>query len=449
MNQNGEPTSGEISNVNGDLDISEDLTVNGNLTVNGTTTTVNTETLVIEDPLVKFGLNNSANLQDGGFIIEYTSLGTKYSGLIRDKSDSNVFKLVEGLSAEPTLTSNNTATYDSALGALEVSTLTATGKIQSSNFGDDASNNLFIGNINDPAPSGTDNIMVGRGAGNAITDGSQNVYVGLSAGSLTTTGGGNTGIGQGCLQYITTGTINSCVGSRSGIGLGPSSTGNVALGNNSLGGNSSGATGNYNVAIGSQALYNIDSGNHNTSVGYLSGHGLTTGSRNVLLGYRAGDDLTTEDDKFRIESNTNLLIDGDFSTGVVKLTDLDSGTWTPTITFSTTGTLTETTQTGTWDLVGKTYFFQIRIVWSGHSGTAPSGNASINLPFTPTNSDNASANIQYVNGIGFSTGYCCKVSGANILPYNVTSLTTTPQMDNSNFPNNAGEIMLNGRLRIA
>jgi hypothetical protein len=77
----------------GSLELGGDAVITGNLTVTGTTTTINTETLTIEDSMVKYGLNNPANLVDGGFIVEYKENGIpKYSGLIRDKSDSNKYK---------------------------------------------------------------------------------------------------------------------------------------------------------------------------------------------------------------------------------------------------------------------------------------------------------------------------------------------------------------------
>jgi hypothetical protein len=88
----------------------------GDLTVNGTTTTVNTETLLVEDSMVTFGHNNPADLVDSGMLIEYQDSGTKYAGIIRDKSEaSTTWKCVNGLSSDLTATANNTSTLDAAL----------------------------------------------------------------------------------------------------------------------------------------------------------------------------------------------------------------------------------------------------------------------------------------------------------------------------------------------
>ena len=105
----------------GDLTTTGSATIDGNLTVSGTTTTINSETLVVEDPMVLYGKNNAANLNDGGYILEYNDGAKKYAGIIRDKSDTNIFKVVDDLTAEPTTTNNNTTLYDSKLQTIKAS----------------------------------------------------------------------------------------------------------------------------------------------------------------------------------------------------------------------------------------------------------------------------------------------------------------------------------------
>ena len=70
-----------------------DFTVTGDLIVSGDTTTVNTATLSVEDPLISMASGNGANSVDIGIWGKYTATGAKYTGLFRDASDSNMWKL--------------------------------------------------------------------------------------------------------------------------------------------------------------------------------------------------------------------------------------------------------------------------------------------------------------------------------------------------------------------
>ena len=73
--------------------IGNDLTVTGDLIVSGATTTVNTATLSVEDPLIALATGNGANTVDIGVWGKYTASGAKYTGLFRDASDSDEWKL--------------------------------------------------------------------------------------------------------------------------------------------------------------------------------------------------------------------------------------------------------------------------------------------------------------------------------------------------------------------
>lgn len=85
--------------------IAGNLTIAGDLTVNGTTTTVNTDSFIVEDPLVKFGNNNAADIVDLGVYWAYTATGVKYGGIVRDASDANdAITFYEGGVTEPTTT---------------------------------------------------------------------------------------------------------------------------------------------------------------------------------------------------------------------------------------------------------------------------------------------------------------------------------------------------------
>lgn len=100
-----------------DVTIGNNLTVTGNLFVLGDTITVNTATITLEDPLVKFGNANPADILDIGFFGEYTSSGTKFAGLYRDASDSGTFKLFTDLTSDPTSNIVTEANY--TLGTLK------------------------------------------------------------------------------------------------------------------------------------------------------------------------------------------------------------------------------------------------------------------------------------------------------------------------------------------
>jgi len=82
------------------------LTVSGNLIVSGTTTTVSSTTVEINDNLIKLAANQTGtddDLVDTGLYMTFDDSDTqKYSGLFRDKSNSNkAFVFVEGITGEP------------------------------------------------------------------------------------------------------------------------------------------------------------------------------------------------------------------------------------------------------------------------------------------------------------------------------------------------------------
>jgi len=81
--------------------ISGDLAVTGNLVVSGNTTTKDFEILKVEDSLIQLAANNAADAVDIGFFGQYNEGGIKYTGLIRDASDSGKFKLVTAGTVKP------------------------------------------------------------------------------------------------------------------------------------------------------------------------------------------------------------------------------------------------------------------------------------------------------------------------------------------------------------
>lgn len=102
--------NGSTLGVTGAITATGNLTIGGDLTINGTTTTLNTTTVAVEDSLLKLGANNSADSVDVGWYGLYNDGADKYAGIFRDASDSGIFKVLSGLTSEP----STTVTYTQA-----------------------------------------------------------------------------------------------------------------------------------------------------------------------------------------------------------------------------------------------------------------------------------------------------------------------------------------------
>ena len=123
--------------------------------------------------------------------------------------------------------------------------------------------------------SPSSNIAIGYGAGGALgTNASQqNIFMGYLAGAGNTSIGSitsrmsqasdNIGIGGQALLYLTTGDQNIALGS-------------TVMRNVSTGGN--------NIAFGAATLYNTDSGDNNIGIGYYAGKNQTSGDGNITIG---------------------------------------------------------------------------------------------------------------------------------------------------------------------
>ena len=114
--------------------------------------------------------------------------------------------------------------------------------------------------------SADDTVVIGDGAGDAITTGTDNTFIGDNAGSATTTASNNVAVGSSALLVNTTGASNVAVGY-------------LALTANTTAG--------ANVAISQNALLANTTGAQNVSIGYNSMYTNTTGANNVALGTSA------------------------------------------------------------------------------------------------------------------------------------------------------------------
>ena len=111
-------------------------------------------------------------------------------------------------------------------------------------------------------------VSLGHSAG-AVDAGSYNTWIGYGTGLVHTTGSSNHVLGWGAACALINGSDNVAVGGRAGAAFG-----SVA-----------GTPVSYNVAIGSDTLYNT-TGSCNVAIGYTTGCNLTTGQNNVLIGNR-------------------------------------------------------------------------------------------------------------------------------------------------------------------
>lgn len=146
--------------------------------------------------------------------------------------------------------------------------------------------------------SGFNNSGVGLGSLQANTTGFNNSALGSYSLRNNTTGYNNTGVGIESLHNNTTGYGNTSVGERSGYSgttaFNNSSYGryslyanqigsdNVAIGDSVLSGQLD--AGNFNVAIGNQALVANNSSDFNVAIGYRALFNNTTGNSNVAIG---------------------------------------------------------------------------------------------------------------------------------------------------------------------
>lgn len=146
---------------------------------------------------------------------------------------------------------------------------------------------------------GTNNLFVGRNAGNYTLTGTDNAAFGFNALTLDSTGSFNTALGVSTLAANTTGIQNVAVGAGA---LQNNVTGqtNTATGTNALFTN---AAGNNNVAVGASALFANTTGVDNTAIGTTALAAVTTGSTNIAIGSGAGATLATGNNNIYIGAN--------------------------------------------------------------------------------------------------------------------------------------------------
>ncbi len=144
---------------------------------------------------------------------------------------------------------------------------------------------------------------------------SQNTAVGYNVlANLTSTGNQNTAVGYRSMQdygstastaigefsmyHWVSGNYNVAVGLDALRGTG-TGAGNIGIGRTAIGSTGT-VSGNYNMAIGYAPLTALTSGSYNIVLGYASGANLTTGSSNILIGQSVAASSATVSNELNI-----------------------------------------------------------------------------------------------------------------------------------------------------
>ena len=166
-------------------------------------------------------------------------------------------------------------------------------------LGDYSNQILSLNDLSDASTEGVDQSFA--------TPNDKNVFVGLGSGDNVETGYNNTALGYNTLNQLVGQTPSGNTNNRENVAIGYRSqensrgAGNTSLGAYSLMNNTLGLTwngfsyggGNFNTAIGFNALRLNESGNDNVGIGYNALFNLTQGIRNIGIGQSPGQDLTS------------------------------------------------------------------------------------------------------------------------------------------------------------
>lgn len=157
--------------------------------------------------------------------------------------------------------------------------------------------------------SNTSAIIMGSGAGTAVTTGATLTVIGYNAGQTISTTSDVVAIGANALLYPTgsgvvavgtsalrgysnaaNGQNNTGIGQSAGYSIAGAGASNTFVGASAGFGDNSGgtSTGSNNVAVGYQTLKLYTTAGSNTALGQQAGYNITTGGNNTAVGYQAG-----------------------------------------------------------------------------------------------------------------------------------------------------------------
>ena len=124
LNIGGEATSINMGASGGTTTLAGNLVLAGTITYNGNVTLVNTSSVNVADPLMFLANNNTTDSVDIGITGKYNDGSDKYSGFVRDASDSGTWKLFNGCTVAPA-TTVDFANVSLAYAPLKIGGLTA------------------------------------------------------------------------------------------------------------------------------------------------------------------------------------------------------------------------------------------------------------------------------------------------------------------------------------
>ena len=136
--------------------------------------------------------------------------------------------------------------------------------------------------------SGTHNLAVGYRSQYAVTEGTHNVSMGADSLRLLTSGISNIGIGYNAGYYVTEGQDNIVIGHSAVYGGSTTSffDANIAIGLSSMSG-AGAKSGDNNIAIGSESLYNAANTVNNVALGEKAAYSVNGGGNNIVIGKEA------------------------------------------------------------------------------------------------------------------------------------------------------------------
>jgi hypothetical protein len=193
----------------GTTTINNDLAVYGSITFSAGASSLSATTIQIDDTLISLADTNTADILDIGLFAGYRQASTDYhTGLVRDASDSGIWKLFSGIVAQPTGTVDFTsATFDILkVGSLQVADASTTrsnlglGTMAVATASDYAliASPTFTGTVNIPTLNLTNALGYAYGGtGMASLGSANNILTVDSAGTA--------------LQYTNTPTVNSVI----------------------------------------------------------------------------------------------------------------------------------------------------------------------------------------------------------------------------------------------
>ena len=138
LNIGGAATAINMGAAGGTTTLGGNLVVTGTITHNGNVILVNTSSINVTQPLIFLANDNTTDSVDIGITGKYNDGSDKYTGFVRDASDSGTWKLFNGCTTAPTTTvdfANGSLVYASLkIGALSASTGTFSSTITATKF---------------------------------------------------------------------------------------------------------------------------------------------------------------------------------------------------------------------------------------------------------------------------------------------------------------------------